>query len=132
MTRSQEGTLQICTAVERKSQRRALARRLGVVLLGGMVFNGALTDAAHAQSQAAAPENCAVKSSSNVRVEGMGMLRLGDVAGCPGLRYEIIPGVRINGQPAVRLLPNEDGTGGGGAASVTADGKAVGRQGDQQ
>ena len=60
------------------------------------------------------------------------MLRLSDVAGCPGLRYEIIPGLHINGEPAVKLLPNQDGTGGGGAASVRADGKPVARQGDAQ
>lgn len=87
--------------------------------------------AAIAQTPPAGPP-CGVTGSSTVRVEGRAMLRLSDVAGCPGVRYEVIPGLRINGEPAVKLLPNEDGTGGGGSPSVRADGKGVARQGDAQ
>lgn len=71
---------------------------------------------------------CALTGSPNVFVEGRSMLRLGDVQACPGLRYEIVPNVFINGQPAVQLLPGEGA--GGGADSVTVDGAPAARQGD--
>ncbi len=57
------------------------------------------------------------------------MLRLSDVVACPGLRYEVVPNVIINGEPAVRLLPSEE-CGTGGAASVTINGAPAARQGD--
>lgn len=85
--------------------------------------------------QKGAYPGCALQGSPNVFVEGKAMLRLGDVMGCPGLRYEPIPGVFINGQQAVRLLPPEDETrqgGGSGAAGVFIDGAPASRQGDAQ
>ncbi len=59
------------------------------------------------------------------------MLRLGDVQGCEGVRFEVIPGVMIEGQPAVRLLA-EPGSGCtvAGAGSVVIGGETAKRQGD--
>lgn len=73
--------------------------------------------------------SCVLSGSESVRVQGTGMLRLGDVAGCPDVRYEVIPGVFINGQPAVRLLPDED-CAPRGSESVTIGGAPAGRAGD--
>ncbi|MEL6979884.1 MAG: PAAR domain-containing protein [Pseudomonadota bacterium] len=74
---------------------------------------------------------CALNGSPNVFIEGASMLRLGDVQGCAGLRWEIIPGVFINGQPAVKVLPQEECPSiGGGAVGVTIDGAPAARQGD--
>ena len=102
--------------------------------LAAMALIGVCGVASLAQAQpnaedGAASGRCAVSGSPNVFVEGRSMLRLGDVQGCPGLRYEVVPNVFINGQPAVRLLPSDDG-GGGGADSVTVDGAPAARQGD--
>lgn len=82
-----------------------------------------------ALAQAAPGGACALSGSPSVRAEGLGMLRLGDVQGCPGLRYEIVPGVFIDGQPMVRLLPDKD-CGVRGADSVTVDGAPASRTGD--
>lgn len=84
---------------------------------------------ANAPGAGAATPGCALSGSPNVFVEGASMLRLGDVQGCPGLRWEIIPGVFINDQPAVRVLPKEDCPT-GGAVSVTVGGAPATRQGD--
>ena len=72
---------------------------------------------------------CNLTGSESVFAEGSGMLRLSDVVACPGLRYEVIPNVIINGEPAVRLLPSEE-CAAGGAASVTINGAPAARQGD--
>lgn len=72
---------------------------------------------------------CALQGSTNVFIQGGAMLRLGDVAGCPGVRYEVIPNVRIGGEPAVRILPQE-GCAPGGAESVLIDGQPAQRVGD--
>ena len=85
--------------------------------------------AASSSASGQSAPGCALTGSENVSVEGKGMLRLGDVAGCPGLRYEVVPNVLINGQPAVRLLPSEECVA-DSADSVFADGGAVARQGD--
>lgn len=59
------------------------------------------------------------------------MLRLSDVIGCEGVRYEPIPGLLIEGEPAVRLVPQAgSGCTARGAASVIVDGQAARRQGD--
>lgn len=67
---------------------------------------------------------CALTGSVNVFVEGKAMLTLGDVAGCPGIRYEIIPNVMINGEPAVRILPQDDCAPAGANSVRTSDGAA--------
>ena len=87
------------------------------------------TASASPHSAVATEARCALGASSSVRVEGRGMLRLGDVQGCDGVRWEIIQGLFIDGQPAVRLLPSE-ACGVSGSESVLADGAPVSRQGD--
>ena len=73
---------------------------------------------------------CAIGGgSSNVFVEGRRMLRLSDVAGCPDLRYDILPGIFVNGEPAITVSPNGKCIV-GGAASVTANDAPVVTQGD--
>lgn len=115
-------------------------RAASASLLGGAAallaaVAAAQTEAPSAETPAAAglPPGCALSGSPNVFIEGQAMLRLGDVMACPGLRYEPIPGVFVNGQQAVRLLPPEDeqGAGGGsGASSVFIGGAPASRQGD--
>jgi uncharacterized Zn-binding protein involved in type VI secretion len=80
------------------------------------------TDAAGAAAAATPP--CGLTGSADAFAEGRAMLRLGDVAGCPGVRYELIPGVLINGQPAVRLLPQDDCAAAGASSVRTGDGAA--------
>lgn len=94
----------------------------------------ALAATASAQIAAALAQNvptprCDFSGSANVTVNGLPKLRLGDVAGCPNIKYEIIPGLMINGQPAVRIVSDEDCVA-EGSADVLADGKPVNRQGD--
>lgn len=107
--------------------------RAGAALIAAAIILASTLGAVFAQSSSggATPgghPGCALQGSPNVFVEGAGMLRLGDVQACPHLRYEIVPNVFINGQPAVRLLPSEGA--GGGADSVTIDGAPASRQGD--
>ncbi len=75
------------------------------------------------------PAKCNLQGSSNVFVNGLPKLRLGDVEGCEGIKYEIIDGLFVNGQPAVRLLPSERCVI-SGSPNVFANGKPVYRQGD--
>lgn len=110
-----------------------IVRTSALALAAASAFTGADTTAARAQDQAeqaAQPTpGCALTGSSNVFAEGKSMLTIGDVAGCPGIRYEIIPNVMINGQVAVRLLPSEDCAPGGADSVQTGDG-AAGLRGD--
>ncbi|MEO1291854.1 MAG: hypothetical protein AAFV62_03335 [Pseudomonadota bacterium] len=80
-------------------------------------------------AEAQATPGCNLQGSDNVLVEGRGMLRLGDVLACPGLRYEVIPSIFINGQPAVRIVP-QGGCLVGERQSVTLEGKAAQGSGD--
>lgn len=93
------------------------------------VLAALLAAPALAQTPSEPVPGCALSGSPNVLIEGGAMLRLGDVTACPGLRYEIIPGVFVNGQPAVRLLPSED-CATDGADSVAIGGGQAQRQGD--
>lgn len=78
-----------------------------------------------------AKPNCALTGTSSLMVEGRGMLKLSDVQGCKNLRYEIIPSLMIEGEPAVRLVPTGNiKCGVGGSTSVTAEGGAIIRIGD--
>ena len=78
-----------------------------------------------------AETNCALTGSSSLMVEGRAMLKLSDVQGCKDVRYEIIPSLIIEGEPAVRLAPTGNiKCGVGGSTSVTAGGGAVTRIGD--
>lgn len=109
--------------------------RIGPILaaMAGLSLLSPIPPAAQAPAPPASP-GCALTGSPNVSVEGRGMLNLGDVQACPGLRYEIIPHVIINGLPAVRLLPSDEASGSGasgsGANSVTVGGAPAARQGD--
>ncbi len=106
---------------------RSLALRLAAaatltIAPGASIALAQTADQAGGAASATPP--CALSGSSNVFVEGRGMLTIGDVAGCPNLRYEIIPNVMINGQPAVRLLPQEGCAPGGSTSVRTGDGAA--------
>lgn len=93
-------------------------------IAAALVASGA-TGSALAEDAAAPPAveiPCALSGSASVTINGRAMLRLGDVAGCPGVRYEIIPGMTVNGEPAVRLLPDED-CAPSGEAGVLIDGE---------
>ncbi|MCI4662181.1 MAG: PAAR domain-containing protein [Neomegalonema sp.] len=109
-----------------------------VMALSGLWFGAYCAGAVIAQEAsgagadgvpAAGSATCALQGSPNVFIEGKGMLRLGDVLACPGLRYEVVPSVFVNGQPAVRLVP-EGGCLVGGANSVTLEGGAAATAGD--
>ena len=88
-------------------------------------------NAAVAQAPGEVMPPCGLTGSSSVTVEGGRMLRLSDVIGCEGVLYEPIPGLFIEGEPAVRLVPKaESGCVATGAASVVVEGEAAHRQGD--
>ncbi len=74
--------------------------------------------------------NCALTGSSSVFVGGKPALRLSDVSGCKDVAYEVIPGLFVEGEPAVRLVPKKGDCTVSGAASVMAGGKPVQRAGD--
>ncbi|MEP3280274.1 MAG: PAAR domain-containing protein [Stappiaceae bacterium] len=99
-----------------------------VKLIGAMAFFCFFTALATAQDTGE-KAGCNLQGSSNVFVNGLPKLRLGDVEGCPGINYEIIEGLFINGQPAVRILPSENCVA-KGSSNVFANGKPVTRQGD--
>lgn len=105
--------------------RRSAAHAGGDAALCLALALALLASATRAQTTPA----CALSGSPNVMINGVGMLRLGDVQGCPGLRYEIIPGLIINGQPAVRLLPADD-CAAAGSENALADGAPLSRRGD--
>lgn len=111
-------------------------RRFGVMVGVGLLLASGLASADQTGTGAPSDDpnpgsgpSCALSGSESVLIQGAGILRLGDVAGCPGVRYEVVPGLFINGQPAVRLLPKE-GCAPTGAEAVTIDGAPANRTGD--
>ncbi len=86
----------------------------------------------NAASDASGPaEPCVVGGSPNVLIEGRPMLRLSDVSACDPRTYEIIPSVFVNGEPAVRLLPDpEAGEAPRGADSVLIEDQSANTAGD--
>lgn len=77
--------------------------------------------------------DCALKGSTSVMIGGRPALRLSDVAHCPTSLYEIVPSVRIEGQPMVHVKPVADGKttcAAGGDPSVSVEGKPAARLGD--
>lgn len=92
-------------------------------------MGASLATTSDARAQSLEHPGCNFSGSTNVLVEGLGALRLSDVVACPGVRYEVIPGLIINGEPAVRLLPDEE-CAPSGSTSVTAEGGALARRGD--
>ncbi len=76
---------------------------------------------------------CALSGATSVMIGGQPALRLSDVAACPPALYEILPSIRIEGQPAVHFKPGASDTtvcGAGAEPSVTLEGKAATRLGD--
>jgi uncharacterized Zn-binding protein involved in type VI secretion len=66
-------------------------------------------------------------------IGGRPALRLSDVASCPAELYEVVPSIRIEGQPAVRFRTGTGARGtctAGGDPSVRFEGRAAPRIGD--
>ena len=86
-----------------------------------------LTDAsAHAQSL----PGCAQTGASSVFINGRPMLRLSDVVACPKGMFEPVPGIFVEGEPAVRLAAPAPDCSAGGSANVLLGGAPAGRAGD--
>lgn len=73
---------------------------------------------------------CATNGASSVFINGRPALRLSDVAGCPEGMFETIPGVFVEGQPAVRFVAPRGACAGGGSADVLIGSAPAGRAGD--
>lgn len=103
--------------------------------IGAVVALAAITLVWEAAAQTGAADGqapqtpCVVTGDPSVRINGRPMLRLGDVIGCPDLRYDIIPNVMIGGQPAVRLSAN-GACSAGGSVNVTINGAPAATAGD--
>jgi uncharacterized Zn-binding protein involved in type VI secretion len=77
--------------------------------------------------------DCALKGSVSVMIGGRPALRLSDVARCPASFYDIIPSIRIEGQPMAHLKSGADQRtvcAATGDASVRVEGKPAARLGD--
>lgn len=108
---------------------RHAARRLAPFAAAPLFAALALPPATStAQAQPLPP--CAVTGASSVMINGRPALRLSDVAGCPAGMFEPVPGIFIEGQPAVRFVAPVDGCVAGGSASVTMNGAPATRGGD--
>ena len=101
-----------------------------LILLAVLATGPALAD----EPPEPAPDGpCAVPGSPNVFIEGRGRLRRSDVQGCAPSDYEIIPGLFVNGEPAVRLIAPADGSPAPDSAdSVFAGDRPASRQGDDR
>lgn len=87
---------------------------------------------ATAASAEALPD-CALKGAASVMIGGRPALRLSDVAQCPAALYDIIPSVRIEGQPMVHVKPGAVGEttcAATGDPTVIVEGKPAARLGD--
>lgn len=73
---------------------------------------------------------CATSGASSVFINGQSALRLSDVTGCPQGMFETVPGVFVEGQPAVRFVAPRGACAGGGSADVLVGGAPAGRAGD--
>ena len=82
--------------------------------------------AAHAQPL----PPCAVGGASSVIINGRPALRLSDVATCPPGMFEPVPGIFVEGQPAVRFVAPAKGCVAGGSANVIMNGAPATRGGD--
>lgn len=94
----------------------------------------ALLAAPGALAQAGSPlPACAMSGAASVMIGGRPVLRLSDVAACPPELYEVVPSLRIEGQPAVRFRAGGGITGtcsATGDPSVRFEGQAAPRLGD--
>ncbi|WP_417769411.1 PAAR domain-containing protein [Stappia sp.] len=73
---------------------------------------------------------CAVTGAASVIINGRPALRLSDVATCPPGMFEPVPGISIEGQPAVRFAAPAEGCVAGGSANVIMNGAPATRGGD--
>ena len=73
---------------------------------------------------------CARSGAVSVMINGLPALRLGDVAACPSGFYSIVPGIRIEGQPMVRLNSGVGDCLAGASANVLVNGEGASRLGD--
>lgn len=73
---------------------------------------------------------CAVTGASSVMINGRPALRLSDVAACPPGLFEPVPGVFVEGEPAVRFVAPVEGCVAAGSADVTINGAGAARAGD--
>ena len=73
---------------------------------------------------------CAATGASSVFINGRPALRLSDVANCPEGMFEIVPGIFVEGQPAVRFAAPAENCTAGGSADVLVGGAPAGRAGD--
>ena len=81
-----------------------------------------------AQDQPLPP--CAVTGAASVMINGRPALRLSDVATCPPGMFEPVPGIFVEGQPAVRFVAPAKGCVAGGSGNVTMNGAPATRGGD--
>lgn len=73
---------------------------------------------------------CAQTGASSVMINGRPALRLSDVATCPPGMFETVPGIMVEGQPAVRFAAPVEGCVATGSADVLMGGTPAGRAGD--
>ncbi|WP_249695687.1 PAAR domain-containing protein [Stappia sp. WLB 29] len=73
---------------------------------------------------------CAVTGASSVMINGRPALRLSDVAACPPGLFEPVPGVFVEGEPAVRFVAPVEGCVAVRSSDVTIDGAGAVRAGD--
>lgn len=73
---------------------------------------------------------CAVTGASSVMINGRPALRLSDVAACPPGLFEPVPGVFVEGEPAVRFVAPAEGCVAAGSSDVTVGGAGAMRAGD--
>lgn len=106
--------------------RSSHARRL--VLASAMAC--ALASLPDGPASAQSLPGCAQTGAASVFINGRPMLRLSDVAGCPAGMFETVPGIFVEGQPAVRLAAPAPDCSGGGSADVLLGGAPAGRAGD--
>lgn len=104
-----------------------------IATVGALAFfllsiDGAGAQALHPAPASAQHPGCVAVGDPSVVAEGRPMLRLSDVVGCPGVRYDVSPNVFIGGEPAVRLAPS-DRCGAATANSVLVNGVAAATSG---
>lgn len=73
---------------------------------------------------------CAVTGASSVMINGRPALRLSDVAACPPGLFETVPGVFVEGEPAVRFVAPVEGCVAVRSSDVTINGAGAVRAGD--
>lgn len=73
---------------------------------------------------------CAVTGASSVMINGRPALRLSDVAACPPGLFEPVPGVFVEGEPAVRFVAPAEGCVAVGSSDVAVGGAGAMRAGD--